>query len=92
VGQGIASAFVATIYGVGSANLLFLPAAAKIRLRARTESERRELMLEGVIGLAEGLNPKLIGGKLEAYLRGPATQARARNPKVLPAAARAEAS
>jgi chemotaxis protein MotA len=74
VGEGIASAFVATVYGVGAANLLFLPAGQKIRLRAEAERERRELLLEGVLGLAEGLNPKLIRGKLEAYL-GPGAAA-----------------
>jgi chemotaxis protein MotA len=67
VGKGIAAAFVATIYGVGSANLLFLPAAHKLKARAQAETERRELILEGVVGLVEGLNPKLIRSKLEAY-------------------------
>lgn len=71
VGHGIASAFVATIYGVGLANLILLPAGQKVRMRARAESERRELVLEGVVGIAEGLNPKLIRGKLEAYLEKP---------------------
>jgi chemotaxis protein MotA len=68
VAHGIAAAFVATIYGVGSANLIFLPAGQKLRMRGESERERRELLLEGVLGLAEGLNPKLIRGKLEAYL------------------------
>lgn len=68
VGEGIAAAFVATIYGVGSANLLFLPAGHKIRLRAAAARERQELILEGVCSIAEGLNPKLIRSKLEAYL------------------------
>ncbi len=70
VGHGIAVAFVATVYGVGSANLFFLPAATKIKTRAREESHRRELMLEGVCGIVEGLNPKLIRIKLEAYVAG----------------------
>ncbi len=68
VGRGIAVAFVATIYGVGSANILFLPAGNKIRARAHAAIEMRELMLEGVAGIVEGLNPKLIRTKLEAYL------------------------
>ncbi|HEY3442295.1 MAG TPA: flagellar motor protein [Paludibaculum sp.] len=68
VGKGIAAAFVATIYGVGSANLLFLPAGHKIRLRAAAARERQELILEGVCSIAEGLNPKMIRSKLEAYL------------------------
>jgi chemotaxis protein MotA len=68
VGKGIAAAFVATIYGVGSANLLFLPAAHKIKLRAAAERERQELILEGVCGIVEGMNPKMIRNKLESYV------------------------
>jgi len=69
VGHGIAVAFVATIYGVGSANIFFLPAANKIKARIRKAMLIRELMLEGVVGIVEGLNPKLIRIKLEAYAR-----------------------
>ena len=75
VGKGIAVAFVATIYGVGIANLLFLPAASKMKSKAHAHHAIAELTLEGVISIAEGLNPKLIQGKLEAYLEdraGPA--------------------
>ncbi len=68
VGHGIAVAFVATVYGVALANILFLPAAAKMKARIARETERRELILEGVMGIVEGLNPKLIRSKLEAYL------------------------
>ena len=67
VGHGIAVAFVATVYGVGVANLFFLPAAAKIKARLHAESRRKELILEGVSGIVEGLNPKLIRSKLEAF-------------------------
>lgn len=67
VGHGIAVAFVATVYGVGVANLFFLPAANKIRARAQQVTEMEELMLEGVCGIVEGLNPKLIRSKLEAF-------------------------
>ena len=67
VGHGIAVAFVATVYGVGAANLFFLPAGGKLRSRLQSAVEIRELMLEGVLGIAEGLNPKLIRIKLEAY-------------------------
>jgi chemotaxis protein MotA len=70
VGRGIAVSFVATVYGVGSANLLFLPAAAKIKARAHAETQRKELILEGVSGIVEGMNPKLIRSKLEAYAYG----------------------
>ncbi len=69
VGRGIAVAFVATVYGVGSANLFFLPAANKIRARLQRSLQMKELMLEGVIGIVEGLNPKLIRSKLDAYVR-----------------------
>jgi chemotaxis protein MotA len=70
VGKGIAVAFVATIYGVASANLLFLPAANKIRARSHSAMQLKELMLEGVAAIVEGLNPKLIRTKLEAYGSG----------------------
>jgi chemotaxis protein MotA len=67
VGHGIAVAFVATVYGVGSANILFLPIANKLRLRMHAASLRKEMTLEGVIGIVEGLNPTLIRLKLESY-------------------------
>lgn len=67
VGHGIAVAFVATVYGVGIANLFFLPIAGKIKARGQQEIHLKELMLEGVSGIVEGLNPKLIRCKLEAY-------------------------
>ena len=68
VGRGIAVAFVATVYGVGTANLFFLPAGNKIKARMQRVIQNRELMLEGVASIVEGLNPKLIQCKLEAYL------------------------
>ena len=71
VGKGIAVAFVATVYGVGLANLLLLPAAMKIRARMRMEWTTCELMMEGIISIAEGLNPKLIRDKLESFLEHP---------------------
>ncbi|HXF27955.1 MAG TPA: flagellar motor protein [Bryobacteraceae bacterium] len=75
VGHGIAVAFVATIYGVALANVFLLPVANKIKTRARQETEAKQMMLEGVAGIVEGLNPKLIRSKLEAYLE-PAQAAR----------------
>ena len=72
VGRGIAVAFVATVYGVASANLFFLPAANKIKARFHHAIEMRELMLEGVCSIVEGLNPKLIRVKLEAFAEGEA--------------------
>jgi chemotaxis protein MotA len=70
VGHGIAVAFVATVYGVGLANVVFLPAAAKIKASIRREVLRRELILEGVLAIIEGLNPTLVRVKLSAYLQG----------------------
>jgi chemotaxis protein MotA len=70
VGRGIAVAFVATVYGVASANLFFLPAANKIKARLRDTLHVKELMLEGVCSIVEGLNPKLIRVKLEAFAEG----------------------
>ncbi len=67
VGHGIGVAFVATVYGVGVANLFFLPAANKIRTRARQVALNKEMILEGVVGIVEGLNPSLIRMKLEAF-------------------------
>ena len=67
VGRGIAVAFVATVYGVAFANLFLLPAANKIKAGIHREIERKELILEGVVGIVEGLNPKLIRSKIEAY-------------------------
>src|SRR5579864_260267 len=68
VGKGIAVAFVATVYGVGAANLLLLPAAGKLRIRTREEQVIREMMLEGVISLLEGMNPRMIETKLDSFL------------------------
>jgi chemotaxis protein MotA len=68
VGRGIAVAFVATIYGVAAANILFLPSASKLRTRAQVLIRIRELMLEGVLGIAEGVNHRLIRIKLDAFL------------------------
>ncbi len=71
VGRGIAVAFVATVYGVAAANILFLPAASKIRNQAKRRIEVKELMMEGVLGIVEGMNPKMIRRKLESLAAGP---------------------
>jgi chemotaxis protein MotA len=73
VGRGIAAAFVATIYGVGFANLFLLPAAAKLRSRAARDRERMELELLGSLALAEGMNTKLLHDKIECYLSSSGT-------------------
>jgi chemotaxis protein MotA len=68
VGRGIAVAFVATIYGVGIANLFFLPMAGKMRIRVREDYLRREMMLEGVISILEGMNPRMLEVKLTGFV------------------------
>ncbi len=68
VGHGIAVAFVATVYGVAVANLFFLPAAAKLKSRIHCDMQTKELLLEGVNSILEGMNPKLIRVKLEAFV------------------------
>jgi len=69
VGKGIAVAFVATVYVVAVANLVFLPAANKLKARIRQDAQDKELLLEGVCSIVEGMNPKLIRVKLEAFLQ-----------------------
>jgi len=69
VGKGIAVAFVATVYGVGAANLFFLPSAGKLRLRIREEQVVREMTLEGVVSILEGMNPRMLETKLFGFLK-----------------------
>lgn len=68
VGHGIAVAFVATIYGVAAANIFFLPAANKLKMKHRKHMIIKEMMLEGTLGILEGQNPRLIEGKLTSFL------------------------
>lgn len=68
LGPGIATAFVATIYGVALANLLLLPMASKLRARARIETLYREMIIEGLIAIAEGENPRGIELKVNGFL------------------------
>jgi chemotaxis protein MotA len=66
LGSGIAVAFVATVYGVGSANLIFLPLAGRLRERAHHESRRRDLIAEALFAIHERMNPRLVAQKLRA--------------------------
>jgi chemotaxis protein MotA len=72
VGKGIAVAFVATIYGVASANLLFLPWAGKLRIRLRERQVVQEMTLEAVLAIAEGVNPRALELQLGSYMTTPA--------------------
>ncbi len=68
LGSGIATAFVATVYGVGSANLIFLPIGTKLKLRNRNAVIVKEMMLEGVVAVSIGENPRIIEDKLKSFL------------------------
>lgn len=68
LGGGIAVAFVATIYGVGSANLLFLPISSKIKAMIGLEVVRRQMVIEGLVAIANGENPRLIETKLRGFI------------------------
>jgi chemotaxis protein MotA len=92
VGRGIAVAFVATVYGVAAANLFFLPAASKIKARIHDDVSAKELMLEGVISIVEGMNPKLIRIKLEAFLHDQGGKKKAKTGSAAAEAGRAVAA
>jgi chemotaxis protein MotA len=68
VGKGIAIAFVATIYGVGAANLMFLPWAGKLKIRLRERQVIEEMTLEAVLSIVEGVNPRALEMQLVTYL------------------------
>jgi chemotaxis protein MotA len=68
LGSGIAVAFVATVYGVGSANLLFLPFSTKLEVRHRHQVIIKEMILEGILAVSTGENPRLIEEKLKSFL------------------------
>jgi chemotaxis protein MotA len=68
VGRGIAVAFVATIYGVGLANLICLPIAGKLKIRYREEQIVKEMIMEGVVSILEGMNPRMLEMKLRTFL------------------------
>lgn len=70
LGGGIATAFVATVYGVGIANLVFLPVANKLKRKLTVEKERKTLIAEGVLAIQEGLNPRVLEEKLRALSGG----------------------
>lgn len=68
LGTGIATAFVATIYGVGFANLLFFPIANKIKAVVARQTQYREMMIEGIVAICEGENPRATELKLKCFI------------------------
>ncbi|HMY79159.1 MAG TPA: flagellar motor protein [Thauera aminoaromatica] len=68
LGAGIAVAFVATIYGVGFANLVFLPIAKKLGAHIVTLTTQREMFVDGLVGIANGDNPRIIASRMQGYL------------------------
>jgi len=68
LGHGISAAFVATIYGIASANLFFLPMSSKIKAAIAEQTQLRELVIEGLISISQGENPRNIEVKLAGYL------------------------
>ena len=68
LGAGIAVAFVATIYGVGLANLIYLPIAGKLKYYIARMVASREMLIDGLVGIALGDNPRIIEGRLKGYL------------------------
>ena len=68
LGRGIATAFVATFYGVGMANVLLLPIAEKLKVRSHEERIVREMILEGIVSIQAGDNPRIVREKLESFL------------------------
>jgi chemotaxis protein MotA len=68
LGGGIAVAFVATVYGVAAANLFFLPLASKMKFKIKEEAGSRMMIIMGLVGLAQGENPRLLQEKLEGFL------------------------
>lgn len=69
LGSGIAAAFVATIYGVGAANLIFLPGASKLKIIIHQQSQLSEMIIEGVIAIAQGENPRNIESSLRGFVQ-----------------------
>ena len=67
LGAGIAAAFVATVYGIGLANLLFLPMASKLKATVAGQSRHRELLIEGLVAIADGEHPSMIESRLQGF-------------------------
>ena len=70
LGTGIAAAFTATVYGIGLANLFLLPIANKLKTTVQGQSHLREMIIEGMVAIAQGDNPRSIESRLQGYLHG----------------------
>jgi chemotaxis protein MotA len=68
LGAGIAAAFTATVYGIGLANLFLLPIANKLKTTVQAQSHVREMVIEGMVCIAQGDNPRAIESRLQSYL------------------------
>ena len=68
LGHGIAAAFTATIYGIGAANLALLPIASKLKGLINQQADEREMIIEGLIGIAQGENPRNIEARLNGFV------------------------
>jgi chemotaxis protein MotA len=68
LGHGIAAAFTATIYGIGAANLMLLPMASKLKGVIHDQTAEREMIVEGLIAIAQGENPRNIETRLNGFV------------------------
>ena len=68
LGSGIATAFVATIYGVAFANMLLFPIGSKLKSLVLKQSQYREMLIEGLVSISEGENPRSIELKLRGFI------------------------
>ena len=70
MGPAISAAFIATLYGVGFANLIYLPIASKLKLKAKKEKLEKEMIIEGILSIQAGENPTLLRDKLQTFIVG----------------------
>lgn len=84
VGGGIAQAFLATFYGIASANLLFLPFAGKLKVKSDEELLVKEMIIEGILSIQSGDNPRLLREKLLAYIPPKKESQKKVKPKLIP--------
>ena len=68
MGPSIAAAFIATLYGVSTANLIFLPLSNKLKHASAEETHAREIVMEGILAIQAGDNPRIVEEKLKSFL------------------------